>query len=309
MVKCFMDLEFNLSDANAASGRYGMECVSIGACFVDEDNMLLEEFYSLIKPKRNAKLGHYYAKLTHLSQEEIYKAKNFTEVMNEFEQVYSKYNNVTIFTWGTEDGRMLFRDMKTNDYSGKLRSVFRRIVDLQAIISRNIRYDNFVIKQQWSLKDMQIIYDTPKREGHHNALIDSLMLMDIYIAYEGCHEMNQQYLNTFITKNIKAQEERIIDYEDSKISYFKPNRMETYMDPKGWVTLNKDFLKYYPMIKKKYYGSKKIIVTINNGKIDFFYVLNKDDLGHLHLILDAHNFRRIRKYLNNLGKTGHKDVL
>ena len=53
MVKCFLDLEFNLSDANASSGRYGMECVSIGAYFIDDNNEFLEQFYSLIKPKQN----------------------------------------------------------------------------------------------------------------------------------------------------------------------------------------------------------------------------------------------------------------
>ena len=309
MVKCFLDLEFNLSDANAYTGRYGMECVSIGASFLDDNNTTIEQFYSLIKPKRNAKLGKYYAKLTHLSQEEIYKAKDFNHVMNDFENIIKKYQNVTIYTWGDEDKRMLFRDIKTNNYQGDLKSLFKKIIDLQAIISKSITYNNRVIKSQWSLKDMQKIYFTPKREGHHNALIDSIMLQDIYIAFESNTTINMDYLNIFIEKNIKQEEERLKDYEISKINYFSPNRMETYIDPNGWYILNKDFLKKYPMIKKKYYKCKKIIVTINKGKIDFFYVMNKDDLGHLHLVLDDMNFRKIKRYLNNLGKTGKKDVL
>ena len=63
------------------------------------------------------------------------------------------------------------------------------------------------------------------------------------------------------------------------------------------------------MIKRKYYNCKKIIVTINNGKIDIFYVLNKDDLGHLPIILDLYNFRKVKKYLNNLSKIGDKNIL
>lgn len=309
MIKCFLDLEFNLSDANAASGRYGMECVSMGACFIDDENTIIDTFYSLIKPKRNAKLGHYYAKLTHLSQEEIYQAKGFNEVMYEFENVFFKYKNVVIYTWGAEDERMLFRDMKLNEYVGELKPVFRKIVDLQHIISKSIRYNNVVIKSQWSLKDMQTIYNTPDRVGHHNAMVDALMLMDIYIAYKNNKPVNMEFLNIFITQNIKDEAERHLDYEKSKTSYFKPNRMETYIYTKGWSTLNRDFLKNYPMIKKKYYNCKKIIVTINNEKIDIFYVLNKEDLGHLHLVLSPYNFRKIKRYLNNLEKTGIKDVL
>lgn len=287
-----------------------MECVSMGACFIDDEtNEMIDSFYSLIKPKRNAKLGHYYAKLTHLSQDEIYQAKGFNDVMAEFEEVFFQYKNVTIYTWGTEDGRMLFRDMKTNEYTGKLRPVFRKITDLQSIISRSIQYNNTIIKKQWSLKDMQTIYGTQNREGHHNALVDSLMLMDIYIAYKTNKPLNMEFLNVFITESIRNEAERKTDYEESKVSYFKPNRMETYIYTKGWSTLNRDFLKNYPMIKKKYYNCKKIIVTINNEKIDFFYVLNKDDLGHLHLVLNPYNFRKIKRYLNNLEKTGKKEVL
>lgn len=309
MIKCFLDLEFNLSDANAASGRYGMECVSIGAYFLDENNNYIDEFYSIIKPKRNAKLGHYYAKLTNLKQEDIYKANNFIQVMDAFANIYFKYKDVVIYTWGTEDGRMLFRDIKTNSYKGKLKYEFKKIINLQEIISNSIRYNNKIIKKQWSLKDMQILYKNPEYENHHNALIDAIMLKDIYIAYENNKELDKDYLNIFIEKNKKEEEIRHSDFQQMKENYYKPNRMETYINPKGWDSINREFLKNYPMIKRKYYNCKKIIVTINNGKIDIFYVLNKDDLGHLPIILDLYNFRKVKKYLNNLSKIGDKNIL
>ena len=309
LVKCFLDLEFNLSDANAVSGRYGMECVSIGAYFIDEENNYIDEFYSLIKPKRNAKLGHYYAKLTNLNQEEIYKANSFIEVMNKFAKLYFKYEDVIIYTWGNEDGRMLFRDMRANSYVGKLKNEFKRIVDLQEIISNNIKHNNKIIKKQWSLKDMQILYNNPEYKNHHNALVDAIMLKDVYIAYKTNRSLNLSYLNIFIEKNEKEEKIRLEDFENSKMNYYKPNRIETYLNPKGWDAINKEFLKNFPTIKQKYYNCKKIIVTINNEKIDFFYILNKDDLGHLHLKLDLYNFRKIKKYLNNLNKTGTKDIL
>lgn len=309
MVKCFLDLEFNLSDANASSGRYGMECVSIGAYFIDDNNEFLEQFYSLIKPKKNAKLGHYYAKLTHLNQDDIYNANNFNEVMEEFSNIYFKYENVIIYTWGTEDKRMLFRDMKHNLYNGKLKKEFKQIIDLQEIVSNSIKHNNKVIKKQWALKDVQILYNNIDYENHHNALVDAIMLKDIYLSFYNKKSLNVNYLQTFIEKSEQEETQRLQDFEDSKNNYFKLNRIETYINLKGWSAINREFLKKYPMIKHKYYNCKKIIVTINNNKIDIFYILNKDDLGHLHLILDINNFRRIRKYLNNLNKNGTKDVL
>lgn len=309
MVKCFMDLEFNLSDANAASGRYGMECVSIGAYFLDDNNNFLDEFYSIIKPKRNAKLGHYYAKLTNLNQEDVYKANNFTKVMDSFANIYFKYENVIIYTWGAEDGRMLFRDIKTNSYKGKLKQEFKNIVNLQEIVSNSIKYNNKIIKKQWALKDMQILYNNPIYENHHNALVDAIMLKDIYLAFEKNKELDKDYLNIFIKKQQKEEETRLADFKLTIENYYKPNRMETYINPKGWNSINKEFLKNYPMIKKKYYSCKKIIITINNGKVDIFYILNKNDLGHLPIIVDLYNFRKIKKYLNNLGKLGNKDIL
>lgn len=309
MVKCFLDLEFNLSDSNATSGRYGMECVSLGACFIDENNNYIDEFYSLIKPKKNAKLGHYYAKLTNLDQSEIYKANNFINVINKFAETYFKYENIIIYTWGNEDSRMLFRDMRNNSYIGKMKDEFKNIIDLQEIVSNSIKYNNKIIKKQWSLKDMQILYKNQEYNNHHNALVDAIMLKDIYIAFTMKKELDMCYLNIFIEKNIQEEKKKLSDFENSKLSYFKPNRMETYLNPKGWNIINREFLKKYPMIKHKYYHCKKIIVTINNEKIDFFYILNKDDLGHLHLMLNSQNFRKIKRYLNNLSKSGIKDIL
>ena len=209
MVKCFLDLEFNLSDANASTGRYGMECVSIGACFLDENNNILEEFYSLIKPRRNAKLGYYYAKLTHLNQEEIYKADNFIKVMNKFSNTYFKYDDVKIYTWGSEDSRMLFRDIHNNSYVGKIKGEFKKIIDLQEIVSNSIRYEDKVIKKQWSLKDMQILYNNPEYIDHHNALTDAIMLKDIYVAYMTNKDLNLSYLNIFIEKIKQEELERL----------------------------------------------------------------------------------------------------
>lgn len=309
MVRCFLDLEFNLSDANAAMGRNNMECISMGACFIDDDFNHLENFYSLIKPKRNLKLGHYYAKLTHLKQEDINKANDFLFVMDKFSKILCSYDEVTIYTWGNEDKRMLFRDMKTNSYDGELRKIFKNIVDLQEVVSNSIRYDGMVIKKQWSLKDMQILYNNPQYENHHNAMVDAVMLKDVYVAYKSHKDLNKDYLNGFIRKNEEEKHTREEDFETAKKNYYCPNRIETYNSLKGWDGINREFLKKYPSINIKYYNCKKIIVTIKDGKIDFYYVLNKDDVGHLRLIIDPYNFRRIRRYIGSLDRIGEKDIL
>ena len=63
MIHCFIDLEFNLSDSNISAKNRVMECVSIGACFLDENNKV-EKFYSVIKPKNNIILGKRFQEIT-----------------------------------------------------------------------------------------------------------------------------------------------------------------------------------------------------------------------------------------------------
>ena len=191
--------------------------------------------------------------------------------------------------------------MELNEYNINKAYFINKIIDFQKIVSSSILYKGNILRKQWSLKDMQMLYRNKEYTTHHNALTDAIMLKDIFIAFNSKKELNHEYLKKFIDVKIIEEKQRKEAFNKAKETYFSSNKFKTYLGNKQHLLLNKQFLKKYK-IDKKFYNSNKIVVACNNDKIDIFYVINNDTISHLALILNVYNFSSIKRYLNNLDK-------
>lgn len=90
--------------------RRDNEIIEIGACVVDKFMNPLSEFQRFIKPVRHHVLSNFCKELTHISQEDVDKAKDFPLIINEFIS-WIKTNNVFVWgSWGQYDINQILFD-------------------------------------------------------------------------------------------------------------------------------------------------------------------------------------------------------
>ena len=95
-----LDLEWNGSYSKKVH-HYVNEIIEFGAVKVDEDFNILGEFSVLVKPEIGKKLSPHIAKLTHISNDELFsKGVSFNEACARFR---SFSQGCPILTWGTSD--------------------------------------------------------------------------------------------------------------------------------------------------------------------------------------------------------------
>ena len=301
-VKCFLDLEFNLSDSTKYTSRNNMEIVSIGAIIIDANYNEVERFYSVIKPKYNINIGKYYEQLTNLHQSDINSAKSFTKVFNDFELVLSKYNMVRLFTWGNEDLKMLKHDIFINHYNGDFKHRLSMINNIQPVISSSIKFNNEIIRKQWSLMDMHHLLNTKEYETHHNALTDAIMLKDIYIAYKEKTAVNQEYLQPFVERHNAEKKKRLDLLQQALNDFYYPSREYHFSLKPDSFGIHRTFLQKYKCAHNISKKCNQVIVSIDIDSVTFTYFNKEKILVSLIIPLTINNFSKIRRYILTLEK-------
>lgn len=95
-----LDLEWNGSYCKKLH-RYVNEIIEFGAVKLDDDMNVVDTFSMLVKPQIGKKLSSHIAKLTHISNEELFDSDNtFLKTLDKF-KAFSK--DSVILTWGTSD--------------------------------------------------------------------------------------------------------------------------------------------------------------------------------------------------------------
>lgn len=185
-VLCFMDFEYTTSGNKRIDFRGDkIELLSIGAVFVDsETNEEIEQFYEVVKPKKNVILSEYCSELTKLTQEEVDNARCMKEVVDDFVMSTNKYSEIEYYIWGNFDYIALKKSMRISKYRGDFRKVVNNLRNIQPRVSRSIKYNQEVLSAEWGLQRVRLVYGMNESENKHNALSDAKDLRDVYFAFK-----------------------------------------------------------------------------------------------------------------------------
>ena len=106
---CVCDLESTCWNERTPHKRTS-EIIEIGACCVNNNNQVISEFQSFVKPVRFAELSDFCKELTHIEQTYVDTAKEFSEVMIDFTK-WVKENNIAMWgSWGKYDFTQFLQD-------------------------------------------------------------------------------------------------------------------------------------------------------------------------------------------------------
>lgn len=205
----YYDAEFD------AIHRYDgcIQClVSIGMIAVN-DGEIIDQYYSLIQPKRFRKLTRIVREMTQLNNEELRKAPSFREVMTQVEcfmdQLCPKQERI-LYAFGPDDKRTIHSH--ANYERCEPITMFDDTIDLQSIISKQVLYEGTVVSKTLSLDDLKYAFDV-EGEVIHNALNDALDLMRIHQASRN-QACNMTHVKEIWERKEKKKEEvRIKAYE------------------------------------------------------------------------------------------------
>ena len=177
MVSIYIDAEF---DAVKENNKFHQMMISFGAIF--ERDGEIKTFYSEVKPKGFKALTNVVRRITKLKNEDIRKAPSFPEAMQKFlDWIELKENEVCrLYSLGPDDQRTILQECERYGFSDNL---FKDMIDLQKLISKEVTYQGNVISPYLSLNDLKIAYSI-QGKVKHNALSDAYDLMYIHQAYQ-----------------------------------------------------------------------------------------------------------------------------
>lgn len=170
----FIDTEFTMR-------RH--ETLSIGCVLFDTKTQKTHQFYSTTHPVYEKKLSRHCIELTHLTQQEIDEAPDFSMMWQQFQDFLNKHQATYLMVWGSSDSVSLKTSMSFARMSFKARDdMLARVIDIQPIIS--LSRDE--TRLQFSLQDMKEYYHIKGNVEHH-ALQDAIDLKDVVLAFKKEH--------------------------------------------------------------------------------------------------------------------------
>ena len=121
-----VDFEATCCDKNEFP-RQQMEIIEIGACSLDENFKILDEFQSFIHPMRNPKLTKFCTTLTTITQSMIDEAEGFPDILKKFKKWIWSFENPIFCSWGGYDKNQLLQDCEYHSlpfpFSGEHRNL------------------------------------------------------------------------------------------------------------------------------------------------------------------------------------------
>lgn len=203
-MRIYIDTEF---DAVKDCGRYKQRIISIGALLVSEQFEVCATFYENVHPKGFQKLSKIVSKMTNLTDEQILQSKSFPEVVHEFKQWIQSYTqeNIMMYCFGPDDIRTLIANCDDENIE---KDLFYNLIDIQAILSNYVTYENEIISSTLSLDDLKAAYAF-SGEVEHNALSDAKDLMQLHQAYLQKKSLDKVAIASIVQrKKQKAEEGR-----------------------------------------------------------------------------------------------------
>ena len=171
------------------------KAISIGLVIYDNNTQkVVEKFYSLIKPYDFLYLEPKIKKITKLTNYDIDNAPSIHKVSKDIIELIEKYNIKYIFTWGNDDKRYI-----ENHNVPILKEYSYKIKDIQPIVSKVTEqtYHNRCM----SLSNMKQIYHIDDEIVTHNALQDTIDLVQIYKEWKNEKPIDKKIIFTVDIKH------------------------------------------------------------------------------------------------------------
>ena len=148
-----LDLEFN-STKIPQTDEHINEIIEIGAVKLNDRFIEIDSFSSMVKPKFSKKLNTFVKKLTHITDSQLKKSKDFETVINDFINWSNPDEDTVFLTWSDTDLHVL-----VENYKGILKldkvDFIKNYADLQKYIQTFIKTEN---NNQISLKSAADYY-------------------------------------------------------------------------------------------------------------------------------------------------------
>ena len=163
------DLEFNSTKIPNQNKNIN-EIIEIGAVKLNEKLKEIDHFSMTVRPKYTKKLNPYTKKITHITEEELNKSKDFSSVIELFKNWCGDKDDLVFLSWSDTDLHVIaenyieFLDIEMVDF-------IKKYTDLQKYISNFIKTEN---NNQISLKTAAEFYKiNTDRFSLHRAMDDS----------------------------------------------------------------------------------------------------------------------------------------
>lgn len=228
----YIDAEF---DAVYHENHYIQCVISVGLIAVENDTVI-DTFYSLVRPYRFRKLTPVVKRMTKLTNDDINKAACFQEVMDKvhaFVQSYQKQDD--IYSFGPDDIRTIKNQAVYEHYENN--AEFQNVVDLQKVISRDIKHNDEILSPTLSLEDLKYLYGIDNKV-EHNALSDAFDLFCIHKAYQDKALRRDRVSLLSIRKKQKQQEAKA--RSQMRMQKHLLERCHSYEHQQKTVALNSD---------------------------------------------------------------------
>lgn len=239
MIHIYLDAEF---DAVRINHKFQQAVISLGAVMLNEDADILDQFYSLTKPMNFRRLTSVVKRMTHLSNDQIEKAKEFPVMMQEFLEWIDSYESdldlVRFYSFGPDDRRTLIQNCHYHKIEADF---FSRMKDLQKEISPSVKFQDQLISSTLSLDDLKSVYAI-EGEVEHNALNDAIDLMKVHRAYCLGKSQDSTQIAAIVNRKIAKQQE-VARKQRLRLAKAMKERFEKY--PKRIK------LKFYPEVLKE----------------------------------------------------------
>ncbi len=104
-----IDFEATCSNDKKEIPSNEMEIIEFAGILIDSNYKILDEFTQFIKPVKHPKLTKFCTELTTITQNDVDKAKSFSEVLNLFKTDFLR-PNALFLSWGYYDKNQLLKD-------------------------------------------------------------------------------------------------------------------------------------------------------------------------------------------------------
>lgn len=173
--KCFLDLEMSMHPYYVDK-NFVQEVIQVGYLLVDEQDNVIQEYDTMIRPTRHKKITKRTKKFLKISQEDVDKGIDFETFYNDFENMINTYHPA-IFIWGKNDYLALREGYRVN-HLPTLKDQTRYINLLQ------LHKNHFHLKNDLGLFNALSLYQNVKHKQVHNALDDAVATFEIYKGFK-----------------------------------------------------------------------------------------------------------------------------
>lgn len=114
MNKLIIDLEATCTNADEFP-RHESEIIEIGAVLVNENNEIISQYNTFIKPVRNPKITKFCTELTSIVQSDVDNAPGFKDAMQDFIDYMDGLGDFIFCSWGDYDKNQFRRDSEYHE--------------------------------------------------------------------------------------------------------------------------------------------------------------------------------------------------